>query len=99
VQYILILAALLAFSACASARSTPALPTADVRRSSVIAVPIVSIATMTPAATWLPPTPEATQPATAIAHQPALGTPLDQYRAWMEEARTVHPYSESVDVM
>jgi hypothetical protein len=30
---------------------------------------------------------------------PALDPPLNQYRAWMEEARAVHPYTEAIDVM
>jgi hypothetical protein len=28
-----------------------------------------------------------------------LATPLDQYRLWIEEARAMYPYSESVEVM
>ncbi|HEX9370793.1 MAG TPA: hypothetical protein VF897_07290 [Roseiflexaceae bacterium] len=28
-----------------------------------------------------------------------MPVPLDQYRAWMEAARALHPYDESIDVM
>jgi hypothetical protein len=50
---------------------------------------------MSSPATRLPqPEPTSLPKATA-----ALGTPLDQYRAWMQEARALHPYSDPIDVM
>src|SRR5689334_1755498 len=51
--------------------------------SVAIALPTTS-PTLAPVATEPPPTPVST---------------LDQYRLWMEEARTTYPYVESIDAM
>lgn len=51
------------------------------------------------------PSPSTTAPSPIVAetiNSPvaiATQTPLQQYRTWMEEARSVHPYPESVDRM
>jgi hypothetical protein len=80
-------------TACRAEAQLP-LPTAYVVRSHPV-TPIIRTATLTPEPTsTLEPT--ATSPPTAT---PALDTPLEQYREWMQEARAAHPYSEPIEVM
>ena len=70
------------------------LPTAYVVRSSAVA-PIRR--TPTP-----PPRPTSTLEPAIVAPPiaaPVVDTPLEQYRAWMQEARAAHPYSEPIEVM
>jgi hypothetical protein len=88
---LLITAILLA--AC-GASPTIVLPTAYVVRSSA-AAPAVRIPTSPPIQTNTPEIAPTYTPAAT----PALGAPLDQYRAWMQEARAAHPYSESIELM
>jgi uncharacterized protein YraI len=45
------------------------------------------------------PTPTQAPPSTTAPPQSSGTSGLDQYRLWMEEARTQYPYSESVDKM
>jgi hypothetical protein len=77
--------------------STPAsqLPTAHIRAQPTQLAPIVRVASVTaptapPAALPLDPVPSAA---------PAAASSIDQYRAWVEEARALYPYPESTDVM
>jgi len=70
------------------------LPTAYVVRSSA-AAPRPALPTTAASPTQ---TPEST-PAPIPANTPALDTPLDQYRAWMQEARVAHPYGEPIEIM
>jgi len=79
--------------------STPALPTAYIVRVSAAAAPTPRTPTPVPSATALPPA----SPTLALSATPvpdsSLEPPLDQYRAWMQEARTAHPYSEPIELM
>lgn len=83
-------------SACSTQPSAALLPTADIRLSQPAAPPArlavrnSSPSPIAPAATPAPPAPLAA---------PAATTALDQYRAWMVEARDRHPYAESVEAM
>lgn len=84
---------LLLLTSCGGAH-TPTLPTAYVVRAST--------STLVPSPPTIPvptPTPPATLPTELLSPTPALDTPLGQYRAWMQEARAAHPYSEAVEVM
>ncbi|MBA3468565.1 MAG: hypothetical protein H0T53_02865 [Herpetosiphonaceae bacterium] len=45
------------------------------------------------------PTEVSAQPATPTPAAEAAGDQSEQYRRWMSEARTLHPYSESIDTM
>jgi hypothetical protein len=83
----------LLLSSCSSAL-TPTLPTAYVVRARAAATPAARTPTVPAPAT---PPPVAI-PTSLPSATPALA-PLDQYRAWMEEARAAHSYSEAVDVM
>ncbi len=78
-------------TACGAKPSAPAAPNAtEIQAPAAISSTIgstASIPTIAPPATAAPPT--ATPPA----------SPTDQYRAWMDEARIRHPYSESVEQM
>jgi hypothetical protein len=89
--YSFLLLVMLLLTACGAA-PTPMLPTAYVVRSNTTAA-VRSLPIR-------PPTkaPEPTQPPFPTT-TPALDTPLDQYRAWMQEARVLHPYNESIEVM
>jgi hypothetical protein len=89
----LFVAALL-LTAC-GAPLTPTLPTAYVVRAHAAATPAPRTPTIPSPATKPP---EAT-PTSLPTATPALDTPLDQYRAWMQEARVAHPYSEPLEVM
>jgi hypothetical protein len=75
--------------------SAPVLPTAYVVRAGAVATPTPRTPAIPPPATKPP---EAT-PTSLPSATPALDKPLDQYRAWMQEARAAHPYSESIEVM
>ena len=84
----------LLLSSC-GAPLTPTLPTAYVVRAGTAATPAPPTPTIPPLATKPPEiTPTSLPSAT-----PVLDTPLDQYRAWMQEARAAHPYSEPIEVM
>lgn len=72
---------------------TPTLPTAYIVRASAAATPAIRTPTLSLPAT---PSPEATP---TLLPSAALDPPLNQYRAWMEEARAAHAYSEAIDVM
>jgi hypothetical protein len=78
-------------AACGASPTAPATPAAANRRVGATAPPTIaitiSIPTVIPSITVASPT--ITPPATTA----------DQYRAWMEEARIRHPYSESVEQM
>src|SRR4051812_25405432 len=74
---------------------TPTLPTAYVVRASVAPMPALHTPTIPAPATNLP----AATPTALPSAIPVLNTPLDQYRAWMQEARAAHPYSEPIEVM
>jgi hypothetical protein len=77
---------------------TPTLPTAYIVRASVAAAPILRTPTRPAATQPLQVVPIPFPTATPIL-DPSLAPPLDQYRAWMQEARTAHPYSEPIEVM
>jgi hypothetical protein len=79
-------------AACASDAAAPPLPpgTNRIAATSAPAASLAATAIPTPIA------PSATSaPPTALSSD----TPSDQYRAWMDEARIRHPYSESVEQM
>ena len=71
---------------------TPTFPTAYIVRAGAAATHTATI----PAPATKPPEAPPTLPPSAT---PALDTPLDRYRAWMQEARAAHPYSEPIEVM
>src|SRR4051812_186439 len=75
---------------------TPTLPTAYIVRASATVSPHPP--TPQPPAT-LPPATPTPLPSPTPALDPALEPPLDQYRAWMLEARAAHPYSEPIETM
>ena len=80
-------------TAC-GAPPNPALPTAYVVRSSPAA--------LAPRAATPPPRPTNTfepVPTAPPTTPPAPDAPLEQFRAWMREARAAHPYSEPIEVM
>jgi hypothetical protein len=91
-RYPVLLLVMLVLAAC-GAPPAPALPTAYVVRSS--AAPARPIPTPSPLPTNAPETTLALLPTETL----VLDSPLDQYRAWMLEARTMHPYSEPIEVM
>jgi len=93
-RYMLYLSLALLLASCGGAL-TPTLPTAYVVRASVAATSVLRTPTI-PAPATDPPAPT---PAPLPSAMPALDTPLDQYRAWMQEARATHPYSEPIEVM
>ena len=81
----------------------PTLPTAYIVRANTAAAiaphtPTIQLPATNPAVA----TP-ATLPTVTSALDPPLESPLepplDQYRAWMQEARATHPYSEPIEVM
>ncbi len=74
---------------------TPTLPTAYIVRAGAVAMPAPHTPKL-PLSATKPPEADPTSLPTAM---PALNTPLEQYRAWMQEARTTHPYSEPIEVM
>ena len=88
-----LLLAMLLPAAC-GAPPTQALPTAYVVRSSAAAPPLRAPTALPPPTNT--PEPAPTSPPTAT---PALDTPLEQYRAWMQEARAAHPYSDPIETM
>lgn len=84
---------LVTLPACGNTTATSALPTAHLLPRSAPTSTIYP--TSTPAPSPVPPTSTPISRPTAI----SFATPLDQYRAWIEEARAIHPYSEPVDAM
>jgi hypothetical protein len=78
-------------AACASNNAAPPLPTGTNRIVAATA-PVMSFAT-----TAIPTLASSATPARPTAAPPA--TASDQYRAWMDEARIRHPYTESVEQM
>jgi hypothetical protein len=81
----------LCLAACGAAPELAALPTADIRLTRAVPAAEILVATAT-----RPPSPTLPQPTATPTAQP--GT-LEQYRVWMEQARTHHPYAETVDTM
>ena len=92
--YVLYLPFAFILSSCGGAL-TPTLPTAYVVRAGAAATP----AARTPAIPAPATKPPEKLPTSLPSATPALDTPLDQYRAWMQEARAAHPYSEPIEVM
>lgn len=87
------LALALLLAACGPGAGPASLPTARIIQASAAPARVAVIPTTaptTPPTATPPPVPTATP-------QPA--TPHDQYRAWMEEARALHPYAESIEAM
>src|SRR6266498_1985765 len=74
---------------------TPTLPTAYVVRAGTATPP----AARTPTTPPLTPTLPEAIPTSLPTATSALDMPLDQYRAWMQEARAAHPYSEPIERM
>jgi hypothetical protein len=79
-------------AACGAVAQEAQLPTAHIRLAPTLGRVVVRF----PA--------RAASPTIAPAQAPAQTTPivsstLDQYRVWMEEARGLHPYPDSVDAM
>jgi len=71
------------------------LPTAYVVRAGAAATQARRTPTIAATATLPPPATPTSQPVpTALP-----STPLEQYRAWMQEARATHPYSDPIEVM
>jgi hypothetical protein len=93
--YLLYLPLSVMLSSCGGGALTPTLPTAYVVRAGAATTPAAYTPTMPP------PTVKPTEaiPISLPSATPELSPPLDQYRAWMEEARAAHPYGESLDVM
>lgn len=86
----LVAALALGLSACGQAAPARLLPTAYIVAAPLPTPTLPPTSTPTPPSTPLPtPTPPPTLPDTAEA----------QYRAWMQEARQLHPYPESLEVM
>jgi hypothetical protein len=83
-------------TACGAGVLAPALPTAHISRATSLPAPLVpiTIATLTPSAVPAP-----TLSPTSAPTAQAATVPLEQYRAWMAEARAQHPYSEPLEVM
>jgi hypothetical protein len=81
--------------ASCGASHTPMLPTAYIVRAGAAATLAPRTPTITPSVTKPP---EAT-PTSLPSATSAIDTPLDQYRAWMQEARATHPYSDPIEVM
>src|SRR5688500_5569906 len=78
---------------------TITLPTAHIVRAGRAATPTPPTPSPRPTATLRPETTSAPLPSATPALDPSLGPPLDQYHAWMQEARALHPYSEPLDIM
>ena len=87
----------LLLSSCANTPN-PTLPTAYIVRTGTIATPALHTPTIPPA-TKPPDTILTSLPRPTLALDPSLDPPLDQYRAWMQEARAAHPYSEPIELM
>lgn len=77
--------------------SQTTLPTARITVTPSATLGIVLVMAQPTAPPTLPPSLPTAIPLTETPTQP-LST-FDQYRAWMQEARTKHPYPESVDAM
>lgn len=94
------LAFVVLLAGCGASNSARPLPTASIRLVTPNPAIRVAVALPTTAPTIKPPSPTADLP-TPKPPQPAASAPttLDQYRAWMEEARALHPYDEPVDAM
>ncbi|MFL5800629.1 MAG: hypothetical protein ACJ8CR_02695 [Roseiflexaceae bacterium] len=81
---------------CGGPAATPTLPTAR-----------IALATVPPTHAARPPaatTTSTADPGTAATEAPPLPTvapttPQEQYRAWMAEARALHPYPEPIETM
>jgi hypothetical protein len=91
----------LSFFLLASCGRSPTitLPTAYIVRAGRAATPAPHTPSPLPTATLRPESTPAPLPSTTPELDPSLGPPLDQYRAWMQEARAIHPYSEPLDLM
>jgi hypothetical protein len=85
----------LSTTAACGAPVTPTLPTAYIVRAGAPTTPKLRTPTLPPLATR----PPAATPASLPSATATFGTSLDQYRAWMQEARAEHPYSEPIEVM
>lgn len=90
--------AMIALSLAASCGATPTtalLPTADIRLASPAPVRFQPIVALPAKNTAIP------QPSSpAVSATPAsYATPLEQYRAWMDQARAAHPYPDPIEVM
>lgn len=89
-QRMLSLMALLALSSCGGATDSLALPTAHIlARAAPSPFPTVAVI----------PTLPSTPAPTLAPWAPSSSAPLDQYRVWIEEARALHPYGESSEMM
>jgi hypothetical protein len=95
-RQIIALALIFSLVSCGGPAATPALPTAHIAIFTPTAVP----ATRLPTTTATPPV----DPSTAAPPRPLVPTatpttPQEQYRAWMAEARALHPYPEPLEAM
>jgi hypothetical protein len=88
----------LSITTACGAPVAPTLPTAYIVRVGTIAPVAPYTPTLPPPAT-LPPATPMPPPSPTPALEPPLEPPLDQYRAWMQEARAAHPYSEPIETM
>ena len=93
---VLLLAAVLLAGACGAQPSASQLPTADIQLKQPLAAPPRLAVPATPS---IPASPTLAADPPAPLAAPAPATALDQYHAWMIEARELHPYSESIDTM
>ena len=104
-RLVLLLLGLL-ISSCGASSPTVQLPTADIRLGSATRPPIARVVPAAAAPASPPirsaaadagPTSAPVQPPAAT--QGTLAEPLAQYRAWIAEARALHPYSDSAEAM
>ena len=88
-RYLAMFALACSLLACQDAATKPPLPTAHIA---------VATAAVRPPTASIPPT---SQPSPTPEPTPtsAPATANEQYRAWMEEARALHPYAEPTDAM
>lgn len=85
----------LGLCACGATPGPPPIPTAAIRLASPAPM-LARVRTSQPPAPTEPPL---ATPTLAAPAGEALGQPLDQYRAWMAEARALHPYPDPVELM
>jgi hypothetical protein len=93
-RYLAMFALSCSLLACEGPATAPPLPTAHIAIATATAHPPTANipATSVPATIEPSPTPAPTPTA-------APATAHEQYRAWMEEARALHPYTEPTDAM
>lgn len=95
-KQLVVLATLLLACACGAQPNATSLPTADIQLSQPVAQPPRLAVRSIPS---VPTSSTATAAPLAPLVAPAAMTALEQYRAWMVEARDLYPYPESIETM